>query len=554
MQYLANRGRSAGRARSPAPAGGRRSSPADLADLGAVAGVVYESATTLGKPSLLVNNASIFEEDHVGTLEPALFNRQMTVNFAAPVFLAQAFADALADGDEGNIVNIVDQRVWRTDADATSPTRCRSRRCGPRPRCWPRRSRRASASTPSRPARCCKNARQDAGRIPRADRARVPLGRGPELAEFGRTVRYLVENRSITGQMIGLDGGQHLVWETPDMAEFDDRANEHRTATTADAGEAGRSAREVIAGLIKRLPNGPGVYRMIDAKGTVLYVGKARSLKKRVAELHAARRPVRPHRPHDRGDRDDGVRLDPHRDRGAAPRGEPHQAPAPALQRAAARRQVVPLHPDHRRPPGAGDRQASRRAQPEGQLFRPLRLGRRGRPHDQRAAARVPASAPARTPSTRAARGPACSTRSSAARRPAPARSRSTTTPSSSTRRRRSSPARARRCATEIAARRWRRPRSGSISRPPPSTATASPPSPTSRPTRASIRAASRRPTSSPSTRTAAQTCIEVFFFRTGQNWGNRAYFPRADREPRARARCSAPSSPSSTTTSRCRS
>ena len=49
----------------------------------------------------------------------------------------------------------------------------------------------------------------------------LPLRRGPDLAEFGRTVRYLVENRSITGQMIGLDGGQHLVWETPDMAEFD---------------------------------------------------------------------------------------------------------------------------------------------------------------------------------------------------------------------------------------------------------------------------------------------------------------------------------------------
>ncbi len=41
--------------------------------------------------------------------------------------------------------------------------------------------------------------------------------------------------------------------------------------------------------------------------------------------------------------------------------------------------------------------------------------------------------------------------------------------------------------------------------------------------------AASRRPTSSPSTRRAAQTCIQVFFFRTGQNWGNRAYFPKAD-------------------------
>ena len=65
---------------------------ADLADLGSAAAVVYELATKLGRASLLVNNASILEEDHLGTLEPARFNRQMTVNFAAPVFLTQAFA------------------------------------------------------------------------------------------------------------------------------------------------------------------------------------------------------------------------------------------------------------------------------------------------------------------------------------------------------------------------------------------------------------------------------------------------------------------------------
>lgn len=48
--------------------------------------------------------------------------------------------------------------------------------------------------------------------------ATLPLKRGPALAEFGRTVRYLVETPSITGQMIVLDGGQHLAWETPDVA------------------------------------------------------------------------------------------------------------------------------------------------------------------------------------------------------------------------------------------------------------------------------------------------------------------------------------------------
>ena len=95
---------------------------------------------------------------------------------------------------------------------------------------------------------------------------------------------------------------------------------------------------------------------------------------------------------------------------------------------------------------------------------------------------------------------------------------------------------------------------SGSISRRRRATATASPRSPTSQ-THQGI---------NPQTvdeadlfavhQEGGQTCIEVFFFRTGQNWGNRAYFPRADKALSSRARCSARSSPSSTTTSRRRS
>jgi len=43
------------------------------------------------------------------------------------------------------------------------------------------------------------------------------MKRGPELAEFGATIRYLWDARSVTGQMIALDGGQHLAWQTPDV-------------------------------------------------------------------------------------------------------------------------------------------------------------------------------------------------------------------------------------------------------------------------------------------------------------------------------------------------
>lgn len=190
----------------------------DVTNLSDLPRLVHESETTLGKLSLLVNNASIFEEDAFGTLEPAAFERQMTVNFTAPIFLAQAFAAALGDR-EGNIVNMVDQRAWRTaptyftyqmsKSALWAATRVMAQALAPRIRV------NAIAPGPVLPS-----VRQDAGDFG-AQLRHLPLGHGPDPAEFGRTVRYLVENRSITGQMIGLDGGQHLVWDTPDMAEFD---------------------------------------------------------------------------------------------------------------------------------------------------------------------------------------------------------------------------------------------------------------------------------------------------------------------------------------------
>ncbi|TJX32197.1 MAG: short-chain dehydrogenase, partial [Mesorhizobium sp.] len=61
-----------------------------------------------------------------------------------------------------------------------------------------------------------KNARQDDSDFD-AQVAGLILRRGPELPEFGATIRYLWETRSVTGQMIALDGGQHLAWQTPDV-------------------------------------------------------------------------------------------------------------------------------------------------------------------------------------------------------------------------------------------------------------------------------------------------------------------------------------------------
>ncbi len=108
--------------------------------------------------------------------------------------------------------------------------------------------------------------------------------------------------------------------------------------------------------------------------------------------LYPPGRARQPHRPHDLRHGDDGIRHHQDRDRSAAAGSQSDQAAAAALQRAAARRQVVSFHPDHVRPLGAADPQASRRAHAVGRILRAVRQCRRGQPHHQCAAARLPAA------------------------------------------------------------------------------------------------------------------------------------------------------------------
>ncbi len=181
---------------------------ADLADLGAIEGIVNDAAKALGPLTLLVNNASIFEKDTVSALDRDLWQRQMTVNLAAPVFLAEAFARQVPAGVEGNVVNMLDQRIWRptptyfsyqlTKSALHTATETLALALGPNVRV------NGIAPGPALPS-----ANQTAERYAKQLDS-LPLKRGPDLAEFGRTVRYIVENRSITGQVIALDGGQHL--------------------------------------------------------------------------------------------------------------------------------------------------------------------------------------------------------------------------------------------------------------------------------------------------------------------------------------------------------
>ena len=133
--------------------------PADLSDLAAVKRLVPECAGRLGAPLCLVNNASEFLLDTLDTLDEKTWDTHLDINLKAPVFLAQAMLKSLPKGVEGNIINIIDQRVWKLTPDFFSYTISKAG-LWTATRTLAQALARACASTPSAPAPCSQSMHQ----------------------------------------------------------------------------------------------------------------------------------------------------------------------------------------------------------------------------------------------------------------------------------------------------------------------------------------------------------------------------------------------------------
>lgn len=192
----------------------------DLADLAAPERIMAAASSALGPIALLVNNAAIYEPDQLASLEPELWRRQMDINLAAPLFLSKAFVAALPAEMTGNIVNIIDQRVWKPVPAHLSYQISKSG-------LWAATISLAQALAPRirvnaiGPGPTLPNKRQSDADFAALVQT-LPLKRNAALEEFGRAIKFFVETPSVTGQMLALDGGQHLAWNTPDATRFND--------------------------------------------------------------------------------------------------------------------------------------------------------------------------------------------------------------------------------------------------------------------------------------------------------------------------------------------
>ncbi len=190
---------------------------ADLADERATQALLTRAAEALGPVGVLINNASVFERDEWDDATRESWDRHMEPNLRAPFVLMQALARALPAGAEGAIINLLDQRVWSLTPHFMSYTASKAA-------LWALTQQMALALAPRirvnaiGPGPALPSARQSAEQFAR-QAASVPLQRGTSPEEVARAVLALLALPSVTGQMLALDGGQHMQWAATSTAE-----------------------------------------------------------------------------------------------------------------------------------------------------------------------------------------------------------------------------------------------------------------------------------------------------------------------------------------------
>lgn len=184
--------------------------PADLAKEDDVWTLVPSAVEALGPLGALINNASLFEHDTPMTTTRASWDAHMETNLRAPFVLTQSFAAQLPEDSDGAVINIIDQRVWNLTPHFTTYTLSKAG-------LWTLTQTLGMALAPRirvnavGPGPTLPSPRQSQEQFDRQCDS-MPLKRGTTPEEVADAVRFLINAPAMTGQMIALDGGQHLCW------------------------------------------------------------------------------------------------------------------------------------------------------------------------------------------------------------------------------------------------------------------------------------------------------------------------------------------------------
>ena len=162
----------------------------------------------------LINNASLFENDNLQNFTEKSFMRHLNINLKAPAILIQNFKRLLKKS-EGNIINIIDQRVEKltpfffsytlSKSNLVTLTKTAAMYLAPNIR--------VNAISPGP---TLKNSRQSETHFKKQWKS-ILLKKKVELKSICDGIKFLIENENITGEIINIDSGQRLAWNTPDI-------------------------------------------------------------------------------------------------------------------------------------------------------------------------------------------------------------------------------------------------------------------------------------------------------------------------------------------------
>ena len=162
----------------------------------------------------LINNASLFEDDSLYNFTDKSFTKHLNINLKAPAILIQNFKKLLKNSD-GNVINIIDQRVEKltpyffsytlSKSSLVTLTKTAAMKLAPNIRV-----------NGISPGPTLKNSRQSETHF-RKQWKSVLLKKKVELENICEGVKFLIKNDNITGEVINIDSGQRLAWNTPDI-------------------------------------------------------------------------------------------------------------------------------------------------------------------------------------------------------------------------------------------------------------------------------------------------------------------------------------------------
>ena len=181
----------------------------DLSDEGPVRGLVARAIEALGALDCVVNNASQFDYDSAADFSPALLAAHMQANVSAPILLAQALHAATAQGEQAVVINLLDQKLYNLNPDFLSYTLSKAA-------LQSATTMLAQALAPMvrvvgvAPGITLVSGDQTEGGFEQAHKT-TPLGRSSTPQDIVDAVCYLASARAVTGAILLVDGGQHLM-------------------------------------------------------------------------------------------------------------------------------------------------------------------------------------------------------------------------------------------------------------------------------------------------------------------------------------------------------